>query len=161
MKRNISTLLVGSMLIMSWMLLGLAPAAHAANCSTSTVAGDWAFTLIGTILTPSGGIPAAAIPTATVDKNGIATNAKEARNVGGGYADETLTGYWTVNSDCTGTLYINAYESGQLVRTSVVSIAFDDDSAELRGVQKSLILPDGTNVPVVITLEGRKQHSNN
>jgi hypothetical protein len=68
----------------------------------------------------------AAIVTDTVDKHGIATNAKEARNVGGDYADETLTGYVTVNSDCTGTLYAKAYESGQLERTSVVS-------AELRG----------------------------
>lgn len=45
------------------------------------------------------------------------------------------------------------------MRISVVSMTFDDDSAELRGVQKSLTLPDGTNVPVVITLEARKQHS--
>jgi hypothetical protein len=142
------------------LMANFAPAAYADNCSTATVAGDWALTLTGTILTPSGGIPAAAIPTATVDTNGIATNAKEARNVGGAYADETLTGYWTVNSDCTGTLYVKAYESGQLVRTSVISMAFDDDSSEFRGVQKSLTLPDGTIVPAVITVQGRKQHSN-
>ena len=159
MTRNVHTLLVSiSMVIMSWVLLGLAPPAQAANCSTETVAGDWAFTLTGTILTPNGAVPAAAIPTATVDKQGNATNAKEARNVGGDYADETLTGNWIVNADCTGTLYINAYESGQLVRTSVISMAFDDDSSEARGVQNSLTLPDGTNVPVVITVEGRKQH---
>jgi hypothetical protein len=96
MRRKIHALLVStSTVIMSWVLLGLAPAAQATNCSTETAAGDWALTLTGTILTPSGGVPAAAIPTATVDQNGIVTNAEEARNVGGGYADETLTGYWT------------------------------------------------------------------
>lgn len=72
-------------------------------------------------------------------------------------ADETATGTWTVNPDCTGTLQVNLYESGQLVRTSVTSIVFDDNSKEFRMVQKSLALPNGTEVPVIITLEGRKQ----
>ena len=156
-----STLTRTSMVVIALAVLmaSFAPAAYAAKCSTATVAGDWGFTLTGTILTPSGGVPAAAIATSAFDKNGIITNATEARNVGGGYADETITGYWTVNSDCTGTLYVNAYESGLLVRISVVSMTFDDDSAECRGVQKSLTLPDGTNVPVALTLECRKQHS--
>jgi len=156
MKRNmVRTMLL--MISLATVCIGVAPAAQAAKCSTETVAGDWGLTLIGTILTPSGGVPAAAIATATIDKNGTVTNGSEARNVGGGYADETVTGNWTVNPDCTGTLNVNIYESGVLVRVSVVSITFDDDSAELRGVQKSLTLPDGTNVPVVLTLEGRKQ----
>jgi len=141
------------------LMASFAPAAHATHCSTATVAGDWSFTLTGTIILPTGGVPAGAIAAGTFDKTGTITNGTEARNVGGGYADETLTGNWTVNSDCTGTLYVNIYESGVLVRTSVVSMTFDDDSAEFRGVQKSLTLPDGTNVPVVLTLEGRKQHS--
>ena len=140
------------------LMASFAPAAYADKCSTQTVAGDWGFTLTGTLILPTGGVPAGAIATATVDKNGTITHGTEARNVGGGYADETVTGYWTVNPDCTGTLNVNIYESGQLVRISVVSMTFDDDSAELRGVQKSLTLPDGTNVPVVLTLEARKQH---
>jgi hypothetical protein len=141
------------------LMASFAPAAQAAKCSPETVAGDWSFTLTGTIILPTGGVPVGAIAAGTFDKTGIITNGKEARNVGGGYADETLTGNWTVNSDCTGALYVSIYESGVLVRTSVVTMAFDDDSAEFRGVQKSLTLPDGTNVPVVLTLEGRKQHA--
>ena len=144
---------------LAMLMASFAPAAYADKCSTKTVAGDWAFTLTGTILTPSGGVPAAAIARATIDESGNITEGTEARNVGGGYADETVTGYWTVNPDCTGTLNVNIYESGQLVRISVVSMAFDDDSTEARMVQKSLTLPDGTNVPVVITLEARRQHS--
>ena len=144
---------------LAMLMVSFAPAAYADKCSTATVAGDWAFTLTGTILTPSGGVPAAAIARATIDESGNITKGTEARNVGGGYADETVTGYWTVNPDCTGTLNVNIYESGQLVRISVVSMAFDDDSTEARMVQKSLTLPDGTNVPVVITLEARRQHS--
>jgi hypothetical protein len=131
------------------------PSAHAANCSTATVAGSWGFTLTGTLLLPTGPVPAAAVGRVTVDNkgNGVGT---EARNVGGQYADETLTATWTVNPDCTGTLNANIYENGQLVRISVTTITFDDNSSEFRMVQKSLTLPDGTELPVVITIEGRK-----
>jgi hypothetical protein len=80
----------------------------------------------------------------------------EARNVGGGYADETLTGNWTVNPDCTGTATASIYQSGQLVRVSVLSIVFDENSREVRMVQKSLTLPDGSQLPVVVTAEGKK-----
>ena len=98
----------------------------------------------------------AAIARATVDNDGNLIGT-EARSVGGGYADETVAGNWTVKSDCTGTLTVNIYESEQLVRISVVAIVFDDNSKEARMVQKSLTLPDGTQLPVVITLEARKQ----
>lgn len=76
------------------------------------------------------------------------------RNVGGGFANETLTGSWTVNSDCTATLTVYIYESGVLVRTSVLAGVFVDNSSKIRAVQESLALPDGTTIPVVITVEG-------
>ena len=130
------------------------------GCSTESVAGNWGFTLMGTAIFPSPNgpvpVPVAAVGRIAADDNGSLIGT-EARSVGGGYADETATGSWTVNSDCTGTLQVNLYESGQLVRTSVTSIAFDDNSKEFRMVQKSLALPNGTEVPVIITLEGRKQ----
>jgi hypothetical protein len=125
-------------------------------CSTRSVAGDWAFTLTGTILLPTGAVPAAAVVAGTTDIDGNVAGT-EGRNVGGGYADETFAGSWTVNSDCTGSLTVNFYESGQLVRTSVLTIAFDNNSKEARMVQKSLTLPNGQQLPVVITVEGRKQ----
>ena len=84
----------------------------------------------------------------------------EARSVGGEFADETLTGKYTVNSDCTGTLTGEIFESGKLVRTSVFSFVFDDNMKEGRGVQKSLTLPNGTNVPSVITFESKKMFPN-
>ena len=140
------------------LMASFAPAAYADKCSTQTVAGDWGFTLTGTLILPTGGVPAAAIGTFTFDKNGKITSGTEARNVGGGYADETITGYWTINSDCIGTLYADVYEATQLVRISVATIVFDDNFKQLRMVQKSLTLPNGkTQLPVVITLEGRKQ----
>ena len=138
------------------LLAALAPATHAATCSTVTVAGNWGLTLTGTLILPTGPVPGAAVGRFSADVEGNIIGA-EARNVGGGYADETLTGSWTVNPDCTGTATANIYQSGQLVRISVLSIVFDENSRQVRMVQKSLTLPDGTEVPVVVTVEGKKQ----
>jgi hypothetical protein len=138
------------------LLAALTPAAQAATCSTATVAGNWGLTLNGVLILQTGAVPAAAVLRAAADIEGNITGT-EARNVGGGYADETLTGKWTVDADCTGTATANIYQSGQLVRISVLSIVFDENSKQVRMVQKSLTLPDGTQLPVVITAEGRKQ----
>ena len=153
-QKNMSTTL--AVLSSVALLACLVPAAHAANCSTATVAGDWALTLTGTLILPSGPVPAAATARGTADLEGNLTGT-EARNVGGDYADETVIAKWTVNPDCTGSVTLNAYESGQLARTSVLTIVFDDHSKEIRMVQKSLTLPDGTQLPVVATVEGKKQ----
>src|ERR1700686_2697869 len=157
MKRNIvrTTLAILSFAVL---LACLAPAARAATCSTATVAGNWGLTLTGTLILPTGPVPAAAVLRATADVEGNITGT-EARNVGGGYADETLTGDWTVEPDCTGTATANIYQSGQLVRVSVLTIVFDENSKQVRMVQKSLTLPDGTELPVVVTAEGKKQRT--
>lgn len=148
-KRTLITLTI-LLLTSSWSF------AWNGHCSTGMMAGNWAGTLTGTLLLPPGPVPVAGVVRATVDVNGNFTGT-EARTIGGGYADETLTGSWTVNPDCTGTDTLNAYESGQLVRTSVLTIVFDDFAREVRMVQKSLTLPNGVQVPVVLTLEGKKQ----
>lgn len=170
MKRNLAVL-AASVACVSLVLWGTAvekhmtalPIVHAdapKGCSTETAAGNWGFTLTGTAIFPSPNgqvpVPVAAIGRIAADDNGSLIGT-EARSVGGAYADETATGTWTVNPDCTGTLQVNLYESGQLARTSVTTIVFDDNSKEFRMVQKSLALPNGTEVPVIITLEGRKQ----
>ena len=137
------------------LLACLAPAAQAATCSSATVAGNWGLTLNGVLILPTGPVPIAAVLRSTVDLEGNTTGT-EARSVGGGYADETFTGKWIVNPDCTASATVSFYEAGQLVRISVVSAVFDDNSKEVRIVQKSLTLPDGTQLPVVVTAEGHK-----
>ncbi len=155
MKRTIAP--TTSAIVFSITLLaGLAPAARAATCSTAIAAGDWAFTLNGILILPTGPVSIAGIIRGTADISGNVAGT-EARNVGGGFGDETLTGSWTIKADCTGTATVSAYKSGQLVRTGVLSIVFDDNGKQVRMVQQSLILPDGTQVPVVATVEGRKQ----
>jgi len=136
------------------------PVVHAASptgCSTETVAGNWGVTLTGTLILPTGLVPAAGVARGTFDAQGnITSGATEARNVGGGFANETLSGSWVVKPDCTGTLTIYAYESGTLVRTSVLAIVFVDNLNEVFMVQDSLTLPDGTTLPVVITADGKR-----
>jgi len=135
--------------------VGGVPAARAHSCSTQKAAGDYGFTLTGVILTPSGSAPAAAVGRASLDVSGHVTGT-EARSVAGGYADETFTGTLTVNSDCTGSMTLNFYDAGTLVRTSVLSVVFVDNQRELRMVQKSFTLPNGVSVPVVITAEAKR-----
>jgi hypothetical protein len=136
---------------------GMTPAARAANCSAATVKGAWALTLNGTLLLPTGPVPVAAVVRATLNLDGTIAGG-EGRSVGGGYADETLNGTYAVDSDCTGSATVSFYEAGQLVRISVLTMIFDENSKEVRMVQKSLTLADGTTqLPVVILVEGRKQ----
>jgi hypothetical protein len=153
MKRTWLFLIAGMLITLA--LLGQGPAAQAAQCSQSRVAGKYGFTLNGVVILPTGAVPIAAVGKAVLDAGGTVSGT-EARSVGGGYADETFTGTYTVNADCTGTTTLQFFESGNLVRTSVLSIVFDNNQREIRMVQKSLTLPNGVALPVVITAEARK-----
>ena len=113
------------------LLTGMTLAARADDsCSTAKAAGNWGFTLTGMLVLQAGAVPVAAVGTLTADAAGNISG-KEARSVGGGFANETITGSWTVNSDCTGTLTPYIYESSVLTRTSAASIIFVDRVAEL------------------------------
>jgi hypothetical protein len=156
MKRNIArtTLVILSVVTL---YLGLVPAAQAAeHCSTAQAAGNWGFILTGTLIPPSGPVLGAAVGTLAIDHAGNFTGT-EARNVGGGFVgDETIIGSLTVKSNCTGTVTAKIYEKGVLVRTVVLAIVFVNESNKFLMVQDSLTLPDGTNIPVVVTLEGNR-----
>jgi hypothetical protein len=152
MKRTWLFVIAGMVITLA--LLGQGPVAKAAQCSQSGVAGKYGFTLSGVVIT-NAPVPIAAVGKAILDASGSVTGT-EARSVGGGFADETFTGTYTVNSDCTGTTTLQFFENGNLVRTSVLSIAFDNNEREIRMVQKSLQLPNGAFLPVVITVEARR-----
>jgi hypothetical protein len=154
MKRNIARTTL-AMISVATLYMGLVPAAQAETCSTAKAAGKWGFTLTGTLILPTGPVPGAAVGRFSVDAAGNISGT-EARNVGGGFANETITGSWTVNPDCTATVTVNIYESGVLVRTSVLPAVLVNNSNKIRAVQESLTLPDGTPIPVVITLDGNK-----
>ena len=142
--------------VLTTVLLMTAATAEAHECSMLGAAGRYGFTLTGVLITSSGAVPVAAVGKATVDASGHVTGG-ESRSVGGEYAEETMSGTLTVNSDCTGTMTVEFFEAGNLVRTSVLSVAFVDNQNELQMVQKSLTLPNGAAVPVVITAVAKKQ----
>lgn len=141
--------------------LSLLPTARAqdAVCSTATVAGKWGYTYTGTVLipTPTGTVPVpvAAVGRFTLDVDGNLSGS-QTRSNGGVSSQETVTAKLTVNADCTATGNFNVYQSGQLVRTAVLSLVFDDDSKETRAIFESLTLINGPTLPVVITVQARK-----
>jgi hypothetical protein len=129
--------------------------AHAATCSLASAAGQWGFSYTGIALTPSGQIPIASAGRYSQDASGD-MHGTEVRNLAGMPANETIKGKFTVNANCTTELHANVYENGQLVRTSVIDGVLVENSSKLRAIFRSVVLPDGTNLPVVITIEGEK-----
>jgi len=144
-----------TLLLLVTLLVFFVPSADAATCSTATVAGNWGFTLTGTVILPSGAVPLSAVLRGTADVSGHVSGI-EARNLGGQYADETFTGVWIVGPDCVATATVIFKEDGHPVRTSVLTVVFDGNSKQARMVQKSLTLPNGTELPVIVTVEGTK-----
>ena len=83
----------------------------------------------------------------------------QARTVAGSPGNEDITGNVTANRDCTATATINVLVNGQLQRTAVLSLVYDSDGNHARMIFQSLTLSDGTNVPVVLTVDGNRLFS--
>jgi hypothetical protein len=155
MKRNkVRTILFFATLLS---MAAVATAKDHGACSSANLAGEYGFTLTGTLIPPSGPIPFAAVGRNTSDGMGNVSGTQTS-SVGGLVSDNALKGTATVNPDCTGTLTLNIYDQSEnLLRTAVIAVVFDDDGNELRGTFKSLIVyPGGISVPSVVTLNGRK-----
>jgi hypothetical protein len=155
MKRNVASTTLTIISVVT-LCMGLASAAYAEDngrCSAANVAGKWAYTYTGTIILPTAAVPVATVGIFTLDTHGNFT-ATQNRSAGGAYAQETATGTVTVKGNCTATLNANVYQSGQLVRTAVIDLVFDNNRQHLRAIFQSASLPDGTNLPVVITIDG-------
>jgi hypothetical protein len=157
MKQRIaSRTLTFACLALSWGL-ALAPLqAEASQCSAAATAGKWAYTYAGTIFTPNGPLPAASVGHFVLDAAGNLTGS-QARSVAGNSGSEDIAGTVSTNKDCTATATINVFVNGQLQRTAVLAVAYDNNMKHARAIFQSLTLPDGTNVPVVITLDETKQ----
>jgi hypothetical protein len=129
--------------------------ALASQCSTAGAAGKWAYTYTGTIFTPSGPVPAASVGHFSEDAAGNLTGS-QTRSVAGTSGTEDIAGTLSVNKDCTGTATIRVYVNGELQRTAVLAVAFDNHMKHARGIFESLVLPNGTNVPVVLTSDNSR-----
>jgi hypothetical protein len=137
-------------------VLALVPLqAEASHCSTSAAAGKWAYTYTGTIFTQNGPLPAASVGHFSADAAGNITGS-QTRSVAGNSGVEDISGTISVNKDCTATATINVLVNGQVQRTAVLAVAYDNNMNHARGIFQSLVLPDGTNVPVVITSDNTR-----
>jgi hypothetical protein len=129
--------------------------AQAALCSTAGVAGNWGYTYTGTIFTTSGPLPLASVGHFRQNPWG-SLSGSQTRSVAGQAGVEDISGTISVNGDCTASATINVSVNGQVVRTAVIALLYDGGANHVRGIFESLTLPDGTNVPVVITIEGSR-----
>jgi hypothetical protein len=125
--------------------------AHDGHCSAAWAAGKWTFTTTGSI--PGIG-PVAAVGSYVADTSGNLTGS-QTRSLNGDVAVETFTGTSTVNSDCTGTDVIQVFESGVLVRTSTLGVVYEDDGSGARAIFTLLVLPDGTSLPTILTIDAK------
>ena len=125
-----------------------------AGCSLATAAGNWAFTNSGTVV----GIgPRAAVGKFTLDEEGNLVNGVATSSLNGSIADETFYGTYTVNHDCTGTINVRIFVSGTEIFEVTGNTAFDEKMEQLRGLFTSVVEPNGTSLPTVITLDARRQ----
>jgi hypothetical protein len=126
--------------------------AEASHCSTAAAAGKWAYTYTGTIFTPSGPLLAASVGHFTADSAGN-VRGSQARSVAGNSGVEDISGTVSVNKDCSATATIQVFVNGQLQRTAVLAAVYDNNMNSSRAIFRSVTLPDGTNLPVVITID--------
>jgi hypothetical protein len=122
-------------------------------CLFTTAAGKYGLSDSGTVI----GIgPRVALALLTLDAAGI-VKGKVLASLNGNVTHSTLTGTYTVNSDCTGALSFSEYDlSGNLAFTGTVDLVWDDNMQELRFIFTSAKLPDGTPIGTVIGGDARK-----
>jgi len=124
------------------------------QCSLARAAGKWSFTDNGTVV----GIgPRIATGVFTLDGAGNLQNGLATSSLNGTIAEETFSGTYTVNPNCTGTLSGEIFVSGVELFAVTLNLAFDEDMKQIRGIFTSAVEPDGTALSTVIGLEGRKQ----
>jgi hypothetical protein len=138
---------------MLWM--GSTQLVQAQACSNADVAGEWGYTETGTVIPSTGAVPFSAVARYTLDvegnMSGTATSTSD-----GSVANVTLKGTGKVNPDCTATLTVGVYESGNLLRTATFAFVYVDNAREGRAIVTSLVLANGTNVPAVLTVSAKK-----
>jgi len=135
--------------------------ANASSCSLAALAGKWTYTYTGTIFTANGPLPLASVGRFHQDAAGN-LQGSQTRSVAGSSGVEDISATITVNTDdCSGTGNFNVLVGGQLQRTAVLALAYDQDGNHVRAIFESLTLPDGTNVPVVITVDGNRVNTKN
>jgi hypothetical protein len=159
MERNISKTTL-AMVLLTLAYVCLAPAARAQDepgCSNASVAGKWGFTTNGTVV----GIgPRNSLGIFTLDAAGNLLNGKATASLNGNVTDETFSGTFKVNPDCTGKLAIQIFDlSGNKILAATLDLVFDNNVRELRAIFTSAVLPNGSPLATVITVQAKRLFS--
>lgn len=154
MKGKMARTILG-ILFMTALCISVASTAQAQGraCSRARAAGTYANSMSGTV----GGTPYAAVELLTADAAGNISG-KQTSSWNGSIIPSTISGTYTVNANCTGTVsFTRNTETGELLGTGTLALVWDDDMQEVRFLLTSIVAPDGiTNVPVIMKGEGRK-----
>jgi hypothetical protein len=127
------------------------------GCSTRRTAGDWGFTSTGVLTPPTGPpVPTGAVGKFTQDSAGN-VQGSQVRSTNGVAAHQPFTGTVAVNADCTAKYTLNVYDdSGNLLRTVTLDAVVVDNGNLQRWIVELSLLPDGTSVPQVQTVEANR-----
>jgi hypothetical protein len=140
MKLNLIRTTLGIILLVT--LADMASTATAHSCSLAGVAGKYGYTSSGTIVTPPVG-PFTAVGQVTFTATGNFSGA-QTTSIAGNFFDETVSGTYTVNPDCTGTAIVNVYHGTALARTTNLNLVWDDNQKEIRAI----FLTPGTAITI-------------
>jgi hypothetical protein len=129
MKRS-ALLLCGAFFLA--VLTSMSPTAAARSCSLARVAGKYGFTSSGAIIAPPVGA-FTAVGDVTFSETGAFSGA-QTTSIAGNFFDETFSGTFSVNPDCTGTATVNVYHGATLARTTNLNLVWDDNEKEARAI---------------------------
>jgi len=111
--------------ILSFSLFVAALPAQAGQCSNANVSGSYGYITSGFVATPNGAfVPVAAAGRIVFDRQGNVSGT-QTRVVAGSSLDETYSGTYTVNADCTGSFTVVVQPD---TRTSTVNLVWTDNA---------------------------------
>lgn len=156
MKRHIaSSTLV--MVFAATLVVILAATAQAQSpaCSLALTAGRYGFTDGGSVI---GVGPRAAVGKFTLDAAGNVVDGEATASLNGNVGEETFSGTYTVNPDCTGTATVDIFDksSGNKILTLTQDLVFVDNVREMRAIFASVVLANDTTLHTVVTLDAKK-----
>jgi hypothetical protein len=123
------------------------------SCANLPMAGEWGFTWTGMLIIGTNPVPAAAVGKSIFDEDGNFSGTLTS-SIGGTVSTDTMTGTYTQNPDCTGTLEVTIM--GTVSRTATWDTILDDGGKESRAIMKSLVIPGYPPVKPVVTMISRQ-----
>ncbi len=160
MKRTLVVSMFAAVLLAT-LSIGPVPAALAwggSGCTYASTAGDYGFSYSGVGILPTGQVPVSAVGKFHQDASGNLAG-DEVNNLGGSAAYQTLAGKVTLGSNCSAELLAKVYQGGALVRTSTIHFQYANNTKTVFATFEKLQLPNGSFLPVVITISGQRIYS--